>query len=397
MDLPEDIQSALLILQLQEQDAIELSQQQSGEDSDAQLALNLYCEDVQRATAIARDRQLLTEARERGDDDLDDILAAGVENAVAHVDQEAAEEVPAEQITAEQTPAEQGPAEQVPVGHETEEQHANDDAIEDLPTIHIVEHTGQHESERDPTPGTPSSLKTIADSEPENSSDNTSQDYFSATSKPQSESNNDLASNGSTSSYASIEQQPDEPLEADHHCVSCLNTFAVEDLIQALCSHKYCRLCIEELFQLSLTDDTLFPHRCCKKLLFGEITRTFLTEDTILQYEAKKVEVDTIDRTYCSDPTCSTFIPKDIIKFEEAVCPICSKATCAMCKAPKHDGDCPLDADLRDVLDLAETNGWRRCGGCGRMIELRTGCFHITYVLFSCNPTFTKLGLTRCR
>ena len=103
-------------------------------------------------------------------------------------------------------------------------------------------------------------------------------------------------------------------------------------LARTPCKHEYCRDCIQGLFQASLTDDTLFPPRCCKQpITFGGGVR-------IRSFESKLIEFDTPDRTYCSNQLCSAFIRVENILEEKATCPECSTITCTVCKSESHLG-----------------------------------------------------------
>lgn len=48
----------------------------------------------------------------------------------------------------------------------------------------------------------------------------------------------------------------------DRRCISCLEHKKFFDVARAPCNHEYCRECLEELFETSLTDESLFPPRC---------------------------------------------------------------------------------------------------------------------------------------
>ena len=157
-------------------------------------------------------------------------------------------------------------------------------------------------------------------------------------------------------------------------------------LARTPCKHEYCRDCIQGLFQASLTDDTLFPPRCCKQpITFGGGVR-------IRSFESKLIEFDTPDRTYCSNQLCSAFIRVENILEEKATCPECSTITCTVCKSESHLGDCPADAGLQQVLAAAEEHRWQRCFNCRRVIELEVGCNHITYVLslYPCKYVYSR-------
>ncbi|KAH6691802.1 hypothetical protein BKA61DRAFT_647902 [Leptodontidium sp. MPI-SDFR-AT-0119] len=134
-----------------------------------------------------------------------------------------------------------------------------------------------------------------------------------------------------------------------------------------------------DLFRASATDDSLFPPRCCHQPIptTGAV-RILLTSTLIQQYKLKKVEFDTPDRTYCSNPLCAAFIQEENIFDEEASCPGCKSVTCTLCKAASHEGDCPADTALQQVLQTAADCGWQRCFSCRRLVELDIGCNHIT-------------------
>jgi hypothetical protein len=52
---------------------------------------------------------------------------------------------------------------------------------------------------------------------------------------------------------------------ANIECVSCDDHFSAERVWQAPCSHHYCIPCLEHLHRASMTDETLYPPRCCRR------------------------------------------------------------------------------------------------------------------------------------
>lgn len=99
---------------------------------------------------------------------------------------------------------------------------------------------------------------------------------------------------------------------------------------QAPCKHGYCNACLDQLFRLSLEDEILYPPRCCQQIMPWSEVREFVSWRLMDDFEGKKEELDTQDRTYCSDPTCSTFIGACHIASDTAAatCPTCQKLTC---------------------------------------------------------------------
>ncbi|KAL8376012.1 hypothetical protein RB595_007224 [Gaeumannomyces hyphopodioides] len=171
-------------------------------------------------------------------------------------------------------------------------------------------------------------------------------------------------------------------------CVVCGATSAPEGGIRSPCNHDYCRDCLVRLFDLSLRDESLFPPRCCGSIIPLDISRKYIGPELAGRFLARKIEMETPDRTYCHDPRCSRFIPPDFIRMEVGTCVSCAKGTCVVCKAASHQGDCPDDPRTKQLLDLAQEKGWRQCRTCKAMVELAYGCFHMTCV---CRAQFCYL------
>ncbi|KAK1838844.1 ibr domain-containing protein [Colletotrichum chrysophilum] len=106
--------------------------------------------------------------------------------------------------------------------------------------------------------------------------------------------------------------------------------------------------------------------------------RPVLGSKLVGQFRAKEVEFSTPNRTYCHQPTCSTFVPVEFIKNDIATCPRCVYKTCAICKGADHQGkDCSQDTATQFLLQVAAENGWQRCFSCRRVVELEHGCNHM--------------------
>ncbi|KAF4962841.1 hypothetical protein FSARC_9084 [Fusarium sarcochroum] len=174
-----------------------------------------------------------------------------------------------------------------------------------------------------------------------------------------------------SSSWASS-RKPSQTRE----CVACNDRFPPLALSRSPCSHEYCRGCLIGLVRSSLQDESLFPPRCCGQPIPVKQDRWFSPE-LVGQFQAKKLEFDTPNRTYCSKPPCSTFVPPTFIAGDVATCPRCSRRTCIHCKAPYHTGVCQSDTAAQQILQLAAENGWQRCYACHRVVELDIGCYHM--------------------
>ncbi|EXJ75847.1 uncharacterized protein A1O5_00354 [Cladophialophora psammophila CBS 110553] len=161
-------------------------------------------------------------------------------------------------------------------------------------------------------------------------------------------------------------------------CIACNDVKKFFDVIEVSCGHGYCKPCLQVLVDLATKDELLFPPRCCREPFQMSEVNIFLTKELRDQFEHAQVEFGTRDRAYCCLETCSTFIPPSEIDGDTATCVKCGTLTCNICKKPAHDGHCPEDPELQEMLRLANQSGWQRCYGCHCLIELDVGCNHIT-------------------
>jgi hypothetical protein len=129
-----------------------------------------------------------------------------------------------------------------------------------------------------------------------------------------------------------------------------------------------------------MEDEIHYPPRCCQQTMNWSDVKALFSRELASDFEGKKEELDTQDRTYCSDAACSMFIGARHIVADTstATCPACKKLTCVTCKSTSHPGDCPADHSLHPTLEVARKNGGQRCQECGRMIERTGGCTHIS-------------------
>lgn len=161
-------------------------------------------------------------------------------------------------------------------------------------------------------------------------------------------------------------------------CIACCTDVPVFNLAWCPCSHEYCRECLAQLFRASISDESLYPPRCCKQPIPLAINQIFLPSKLVGEFRAKELEYRTPNRTYCHQAACSTFVPPQFIRGDTAICVKCRSETCVMCKGPSHEADCPEDGPTQELLRVAAENGWQRCYSCHRMVELDTGCNHMS-------------------
>lgn len=179
--------------------------------------------------------------------------------------------------------------------------------------------------------------------------------------------------------YSNTVEQMPEPV-GRIKCTACMDEYNQHDMTRVPCAHDYCNGCLEELYQQCMVDEALFPPRCCHQEFIYVNVRHALSQRLKSQPGQKRVELETKDRTYCHVSACSAFINPATYLSQGflARCPLCSAFTCTQCKSAAHGGACADDDETEMVLRTATENGWQRCFGCRRVVELQTGCFHMT-------------------
>ncbi|KAI2624589.1 hypothetical protein GGS26DRAFT_593203 [Hypomontagnella submonticulosa] len=160
-------------------------------------------------------------------------------------------------------------------------------------------------------------------------------------------------------------------------CTACTDMTEPGELVRAPCGHEYCGECLDRLFLIAADDESSFPAKCCGEVLAIESYKQYLDPYVVQQFQEKAVEYGTSDRTYCHRGDCSTFLAPATYGGSTAYCDNCGEATCILCKGQAHGGECATDPGVDEVIQMAEQEGWRRCVGCGAMIERTEGCQHI--------------------
>ncbi|KUI57354.1 putative protein ariadne-2 [Cytospora mali] len=183
-----------------------------------------------------------------------------------------------------------------------------------------------------------------------------------------------------SSSTAASRAQPFQRAGQTGVCVVCDDNHPLFELAKLPCSHGYCGNCLERLVANTLTDEALWPPRCCRQPIPADEPhiQVLLSEQIMAQYLTRKVEMETPNRTYCYKPECSKFIPPRGIEHDTATCPACEAKTCVICKGVAHVGcDCPHDEAGQQLKALADGEGWKQCFSCNSIVELVYGCIHI--------------------
>ncbi|KAI1869401.1 hypothetical protein JX265_006491 [Neoarthrinium moseri] len=115
-------------------------------------------------------------------------------------------------------------------------------------------------------------------------------------------------SNQPESSAWAASRQVTKP-QPKRHCEACGDWKHFALVAKAPCGHEYCRECLQRLFVDAMTDESLFPPRCCRQPIPLDKNRLFLNGNIVQEFQEKALEFSTPNRTYCHDRDCGAFIP----------------------------------------------------------------------------------------
>lgn len=162
------------------------------------------------------------------------------------------------------------------------------------------------------------------------------------------------------------------------HCISCGDEYSNESAAQAPCGHLWCAGCLGRYFGRATVDEGMFPPQCCTQPILLTDVSKWLPAELVTEFEEKQIEFTTPKRLYCANKRCSAFILPDNIAIDRGSCKVCGRATCTICKAAGHKGICSRDPARRRTMALAKRENWQKCYGCKTVVELDSGCNHIS-------------------
>ena len=179
-----------------------------------------------------------------------------------------------------------------------------------------------------------------------------------------------------------VETVPEPPVEDTvlFQCISCQDHFDAEHCHRLQCEHWYCDACLEHLFHTAITDESLYPPRCCRVAIPYDDVSPFLAANVREQFVAKQEELDDRRRVYCCVTDCATYIGHAHRDGDVGTCPSCQTTTCVHCGTATHDGECVQDEATQQLNELAAREGWMKCRTCNRTVELNMGCHHMMLV-----------------
>ncbi|CAB9504007.1 Cullin-9 [Seminavis robusta] len=152
------------------------------------------------------------------------------------------------------------------------------------------------------------------------------------------------------------------------------------------CGHRQCTRCTKKLFKTALKDNSLLPLRCCEIPIDMNISSQILKPQDAARILKRVAEIEATNKMYC--PSCNEFLNLDLIDtfFTHDLICSCGIALCTVCKTEAHSGfTCQENQAIKKgsdelVLQVSREKGWKQCPGCSNLIELRSGCNHMTCV-----------------
>ena len=176
----------------------------------------------------------------------------------------------------------------------------------------------------------------------------------------------------------------DDDISFTSECTSCFDDIPNKEAVLLSCRHKYCSGCFSQLVGTAVRTESTFPPKCCLQEIPRKTMLAHLPSKDMAHFDEKALEyaVAVGNRYYCASPECAKWIDVRRARGVDGSleCPHCKFSVCTMCRGAAHatDEDCPNDFGLDATLQQAERAGWQRCYNCRAVVELNTGCRHIT-------------------
>ncbi|KAJ7048506.1 hypothetical protein C8F01DRAFT_1190188 [Mycena amicta] len=188
--------------------------------------------------------------------------------------------------------------------------------------------------------------------------------------------------------------------------------------------HPYCVGCLTSYIDTKLNPDgkgggvagiMVFPIRCpeCPTSDFADgisddVAARVIGPEKMVLWDHQKL-LHSIPYIYCPNPKCSAIVetPEETDD-PKSVCPFCQLLMCVSCRVVWHrELSCEeyqaLPPDERSpedrlLMELAKANQWRRCPNCSSLVELVSGCNHMTcrcgtHFCFKCGALSSNKGL----
>lgn len=186
-----------------------------------------------------------------------------------------------------------------------------------------------------------------------------------------------------SSKRESLKRDPPPPPPMKE-CASCFDDIPSTTAVSLACQHSYCPACFAHLVTTAMQHENFWPPKCCLQEIPEKTLETKLSALQLANYRLKAKEYATPagERWYCAKPECGKWFNKSKTRPQDAAvfCSHCNFQMCLFCRTASHEAGerCAQDRGLEATLAAAELEGWRQCYNCHTMVELQSGCRHIT-------------------
>ena len=174
------------------------------------------------------------------------------------------------------------------------------------------------------------------------------------------------------------------PKPSSIECASCFDVVVYTEAVNLLCQHSYCSSCFSKLVSTAIEHETYFPPKCCLQTIPTKILKAGLSCEELAAYKlrAKEFAIPLDTRWFCASPECGKWFDRrrSRSRKDSVTCPHCHVKLCQGCRRLSHaPGEiCPQDREFEATFEMANLHGWRRCYKCQALVELISGCHHIT-------------------
>jgi IBR domain, a half RING-finger domain len=153
-----------------------------------------------------------------------------------------------------------------------------------------------------------------------------------------------------------------------------LNWHAITSTVLVACGNSFRMQC--ETLQL--------PLQCCQVPVDISIAYRLLKASEVEFLVSKTAERMATNKMYC--PTCNRFVDLDREggTVDHTLRCSCSAMLCTKCKTGAHpalscaENKAASNATNEALLALVQSKGWKQCPKCFVVIELHSGCYHMT-------------------
>lgn len=199
---------------------------------------------------------------------------------------------------------------------------------------------------------------------------------------------------------------PEQTTNGNHWKETCSICFEDTDVSQIFsvdeCLHRYCFSCMRKHVEAKLHNavEVKCPDIECNSMMKVDTCEKFLDTNlvSLMTYRMKEMSVPAEERVYCPYPRCSALMSRtEVLNYSKAFvgaehsgarkCIKCQYYFCIECGVPWHYNMSCTDFmsfnrnrphEDGKLKSLAKAKAWQQCIKCKNMVELASGCYHIT-------------------